>query len=524
MVTLNQKAEIIISYFREGISQREISRRLGVDRKTVRKYINQYEDKLNRLSNADDEKEVSILIEELSSKPKYDTSKRKKRKLNDEIISLIDEYLKENDEKKMTGRSKQIMKNIDIYEQIIEKGYDISYPSICNYIREKGAVKEAFIRQNYSLGETLEFDWGEVKLNIDGKNVTLDMGLFTTAAGSYHFARLYKNKKMENFLDIHVKALEHLGGVHKEIVYDNMKQAVKRFVGKNEKEATEDLVKISMYYGFRYRFCNIRRGNEKGHVERGVETVRRKVFSVNSKFKTFEEANTYLQEKLLSLNSKSRDWLEGKSPMDILNDEKEYLYPLKPTYDVSRVVEARVSKYSVITVDQNKYSTPDYLVGKFVTAKIYTDTIKIFYKNNLVATHKRNYENHKWIVDINHYIQTLKKKPGALKNSAVAHQMPPELKKIYQEYYINNPKDFILLLEIINEKGIDNILKIIEKLNKMKKSLVTTDNIKSMAYNNSPSEDIFINIDDDIKNASINMISHINNIFNLTTTEGGKMH
>ncbi|SHJ80148.1 HTH domain-containing protein [Paramaledivibacter caminithermalis] len=43
MVTLNQKAEIIISYFKEGISQREISRRLGVDRKTVRKYIKQLE-------------------------------------------------------------------------------------------------------------------------------------------------------------------------------------------------------------------------------------------------------------------------------------------------------------------------------------------------------------------------------------------------------------------------------------------------------------------------------------------------
>ncbi len=76
-------------------------------------------------------------------------------------------------------------------------------------------------------------------------------------------------RKWKIFLDIHVKAFNKIGGVHREVVYDNMKQAVKRFVGRNEKEATEDLIKISLYYGFRYRFCNIAKGNEKGHVEKG---------------------------------------------------------------------------------------------------------------------------------------------------------------------------------------------------------------------------------------------------------------
>ena len=31
-----------------------------------------------------------------------------------------------------------------------------------------------------------------------------------------------------------------------------------------------------------------------------------------------------------------------------------------------RRTESRVNKYSVINIDQNKYSVPDYLVGKFV--------------------------------------------------------------------------------------------------------------------------------------------------------------
>ncbi|MDD2495958.1 MAG: IS21 family transposase, partial [Tissierellia bacterium] len=205
--------------------------------------------------------------------------------------------------------------------------------------------------------------------------------------GSYHYARLYHNQKMENFLDIHVKCFNHIGGVHREIVYDNMKQAVKRFVCRNEKEATEDLVKISLYYGFKYRFCNVASGNEKGHVERGVEFVRRKSFSIKTDFETVEEANIYLQSKLLELNSKKRNWLQNQSPINILSQEMAYMLPLKPSYDTSRRIEARVNKYSVINIDQNKYSVPDYLVGKFVNVKIYPEIIEIYYKDNKIAEH-----------------------------------------------------------------------------------------------------------------------------------------
>ncbi len=171
---------------------------------------------------------------------------------------------------------------------------------------------------------------------------------------------------MENFLDVHVRAFNNIGGVHRELVYDNLKQAVRKFVGRNEKEATEDLIKISLYYGFKYRFCNVARGNEKGHVEKGIEFVRRKAFSSRTDFDTVKEANAYLKEKLLELNSKKRNWLQNQSPIDILKQEMPYLIPLKPSYDASRRVEARVNKYSVVNIDQNKYSVPDYLVGKFV--------------------------------------------------------------------------------------------------------------------------------------------------------------
>ncbi len=123
-----------------------------------------------------------LLIEEMTSKPKYDTSSRTRTKLTDEIIDKINELLEQNEKNRLLGRTKQLMKKIDIHEKLVEMGFDISYPTVCNYIRENHERKEAFIRQEYNLGETLEFDWGgEVKLTIAGKPTTLQMGLLTTA-------------------------------------------------------------------------------------------------------------------------------------------------------------------------------------------------------------------------------------------------------------------------------------------------------------------------------------------------------
>ncbi len=215
MIGLDEKAEILMGYFRDNKSQRAISRETGISRDTVSKYIKEFEAKNDLLNvlKEDEEKnrnQILLLIEEISSKPKYDASSRTRTKLTNEVTQKIDELVEENEKNRLLGRSKQLMKKIDIHERLLEMNIDISYPSVCNYIRENFEKKEAFIRQEYSLGETLEFDWGEVKLTIDGNPATLPMGLLTTACGSYHYARLYQNQKMENFLDIHVKVFNTL--------------------------------------------------------------------------------------------------------------------------------------------------------------------------------------------------------------------------------------------------------------------------------------------------------------------------
>lgn len=507
MISLMDKQKIIVSSFLEGKSQWQIHRESGFDRKTIRKYITEYEEKRGKLLNGDENK--LILTENIIDPPKYDSSNRKKVKLTEEIIAKIDFYLKENELKRQTGKSKQQKKNIDIHECLEDEGYDISYPTVSNYIKKKlNSQKEAYIRQEYSLGDTSEFDWGHVKLDIDGKSKSIQMAVMTTAKGNYRFAYLYQNQKMESFLDSHVRFFNHVGGVHKEIVYDNMKVAVARFVCKSEKIPTEDLLKISMYYGFNYRFCNARRGNEKGHVERSVEYVRRKTFSRKDTFKTLEEANKYLEEELEKLNSKEKKYNENKSAKDMLKEELPYLTKLMPTYDISRVVELRVNKYSVVTIDENKYSVPDSLVGKFVTAKIYPENILIYHENEKQAQHTRSFGSHTWNIEIKHYLNTLKKKPGAIHRSTAMHQMNPKLQTIYTKYYTKNPKDFLDLIEIISEEGIENIEKAIKTLEKISPLEINTEKIKMISSRKEEFRENKVEKNTDIEEYSKSILNH----------------
>ena len=159
---------------------------------------------------------------------------------------------------KKTGKHKQQRKKIDIFEALQEEGFNIGYTTICNTIRRiKQESREAYIRQEYAPGEVCEFDWGEVKLTIAGKSRICHMAVFSPTWGDYRWGELYANQKTESFLDSHVSFFATIGGVYQEMVYDNAWVMVARFEGHSEKEPTEALLKLSLYYGFHFRFTKI---------------------------------------------------------------------------------------------------------------------------------------------------------------------------------------------------------------------------------------------------------------------------
>ena len=447
------KQEIILQYYRDGKTQRSISRELGISRLTVRKYLNK-----EQLPACNKEEQERILSKSLTQPPGYDTSNRGKLRLTMEVQSAIDDLLKANKKKRCTGLHKQILKKIDILDELHSRGFQIGYTTVCNYIREregKLSRKEAFIRQTYQPGSSCEFDWGEVKLNIAGKQQRFYLAVFTSSYSNYRYAFLYHRQDTLAFMESHVSFFKYTkGNIYKEMVYDNMRVAVSKFVGKHEKEPTAALLQLKGHYHFSHRFCNFYRGNEKGHVERSVEYVRRKAFSLKDDFEDEDQAQQHLLMIIDKLNE-TRQQLTSKTASEMFLEEKAVMHVVASALSCSDLVQLRVDKYATFSYCTNRYSVPDNLVGYFVDAKIFSHKIEVYYDNKLLASHVRSYSKHQWNISIEHYLETFKRKPGALSGS-MALVSSNYLKQLYEEYFKGVPQDFIDLLHYCYQHQIED--------------------------------------------------------------------
>lgn len=483
MVNMSTKQEIILRYYRHGDSQRKISRDLGISRKTVKRYLEEY--KLTKKGEADVEE--SGVKNGILDPPRYDTSNRKRRKLTVEIKEEIDKHLEKNEEKRQGGQRKQILRSIDIWEELKRQGHSIGYTTVCNYIRGQASRKEAYIRQRYEAGQVCEFDWGEVKLRIDGILRAYQLAVFTLAYSNYRYAIIYSRQDSPSFQQSHVLFFHHLGGVAQQMVYDNMRVAVKRFVGRTEKEATDGLLGMSMYYQFGFRFCNVRKGNEKGHVERSVEYIRRKAFGLVDSFTDEFSANAHLKKILGTLNATVQK-TKGQSAVAMLEEERKF-FGVCPAVEMECASwkNCRVDKYSTISIHTNHYSVPEEFVGKMVEVKVYPDRLNIYYNGQALWSHQRRSTKFRWYLCLGHYLETLLRKPGALKGAEALEQANWELKSIYIKYFKDDPRQFIELLHYQRNQALSwlQIQEVINQLLRLGSREITLDKIK-VSLENAP--------------------------------------
>ena len=441
----------ILKLKEQGLSNRGVAKTLGIDKKTVNKYWNQYKEKFKELENATNSTEILKIQEDIVSKPKYNSVSRIRRKITPECLKSLENILNDEDKKtKVLGTNKQSLTKQQIHELLKNQGFDISYSSVVLEIKRiKQIGKECFIKQDYEYGDRLEYDFGEVKLVINGIVKKYYIAVLSSPAGNFRWCYLYDNCKKAVFLDSHVKFFKMIGGVWKEVVYDNMRNVVSKFIGKNEKELNEDLVKMSMYYGFEINVTNAFSGNEKGYVEGSVKYLRNKIFAENYKFSSEESAIEYMESQLMKLNENSK-----------IEEEKAKLKPTKPPLELADIRKSVVNKYSFVQIENNFYSVPEYLVGLTVTSKIYYNKILIYSNNEFVCEHKKLDGEKKISADIRHYLKTLTFKPRALKNSYVL-KSNPKLKSIFDKYYTNNPKKFIDIIVRNKEKSNSDLEKIL---------------------------------------------------------------
>ncbi len=303
MKNLLDKAAIIKLKL-EGLSNRAVGRALGIDKKTVNKYWNQYKENILKLDETNDAKEFKQIQENITSAPKYNSENRVRRKVTPEFLNALEKILEDEEKKiKVLGTNKQALTKQQIYELLKKQGFPLSYSTVVLEMKRiKSSGNECFIRQDYDFGDRLEYDFGEVKLVI-----RYYLAVLSSPAGNFRWCYLYDNCKKSVFLDSHVRFFEMIGGVWREVVYDNMRNVVSKFIGKNEKELNEDLIKMSMYYGFEINVTNAFSGNEKGYVEGSVKYLRNKIFAENYKFPTEDAAIEYMKSQLMKLIEKNKE-------------------------------------------------------------------------------------------------------------------------------------------------------------------------------------------------------------------------
>ena len=154
----------------------------------------------------------------------------------------------------------------------------------------------------------------------------------------------------------------------------------------------------------------------------------------------------------------------------LVEEEKAALLPYKPPLELAIISENTVSSYSFYNensflnfhfVDTVFYSVPEELVGKSVIVKKYHDEIKVYYENREVCRHKRAFGNGTCRVNIYHYLNTLHKKPGAVKNSSALRQIP-KLKAIFDAHYAAKPRRFVEIFIENKHLPLDEIIALFE--------------------------------------------------------------
>ena len=237
---MDQVHVIRYQVLREGRSQRWVARRHGVSRNTVRKYLDQ-------------------------SAPRRVESKPRRRWVTERMAPRLEELLSRWSRR---TTAKQRLTATRLHRQLLEDGYEVGITTVRSYVREwKRQRQETFIPLVHRAGECGQVDFFEVTVEEDGVAHRVWKFLLHLPYSGRSFVWLYDRCDQVAFLDGHVRAFAHFGGVPLRLVYDNLSAAVRRRVG-GERQLTARFQALVSHYLFEPCFARPRRGARQG--QRGV--------------------------------------------------------------------------------------------------------------------------------------------------------------------------------------------------------------------------------------------------------------
>jgi transposase len=339
---------------RQGFSERQIAKKLGVCRQTVSKYLNNPE-------------AVSKKIEIQR------TSKL------DPFEENIKVWLKEDSEYRATW----------IYDHLVPLGFTGCYDIVKRRVRD---IKEESGRIAYMRFETLP----GVQAQVDFAEFSVDMAdgtvrkyyVFSMILGYSRkiYAELIEHCDMPVFLDCHIRAFNHFGGIPGEVLYDRMRNVyIGKFSGKTKFNST--LTGFAVHYGYKPLVAPSYAAWVKGKIERPYDFIR-EGFWRGYGFISLETANRDLWAWLKVKEERIHGTTHEKISIRF-ERERPCLNPLPLiTFDTSYRIFRKVHKDCTVMFEGNSYVVPHKLVGAHVLLRVKDKTMRIFSDDKLVVVYE----------------------------------------------------------------------------------------------------------------------------------------
>jgi transposase len=303
---------------------------------------------------------------------------------------------------------------------------DVAGSTIRRYVRLRKTAMgllghEIFVPQSYQLGGEAQVDWYEGWVQFDGVSRKMYVFCMRSMASGGAFHRAYPHATQQAFLEAHELAFAFFGGVFRVLRYDNLKSAVKKILRGHQREETARFIGFRSHWGFASEFCTPGEGHEKGGVEGEGGQFRRNYLVPVPNVQNLEELNLLILSG--SVEEQSR-MISGRMQTigALMLAEQEHLLSLaEERFDLASLHFPGVNASGCVRVLTNFYSTP-LAMGTSVQVKVYSAYVEIWYQAKCVARHERCYERHKKVLHLDHYLDTLSKKPGALAGSTALEQ------------------------------------------------------------------------------------------------------
>ena len=291
--------------------------------------------------------------------------------------------------------------------------------------RELGlAGVEVMVPQAHEPGGEAEVDFGEFSALIAGVVTRCQLfGMRLSASGkAVHVA--YTGQSQEAFFDGHVRAFEVFGGVPARVRYDNLRPAVVRILRGRDRVESDRFVTLRSHYGFDSFFCRPGRlgAHEKGGIEGEIGRFRRWHLTPVPNVASLAELNGLIAAADAADDERRIDGRPQCVGADFAVEQPRLLPLPGEPFDCASLLVARVDSKARVTVRQARYSVPLRYVGRRLTVRLSASTVEVLDGATVVAGHARATTKFTDHLVLDHYLEVLKVKPGALPGATALAQ------------------------------------------------------------------------------------------------------